>query len=169
VRMTSLAPILTTEDMDRSVRFYVDVLGFTCGMQTPGYANLYRDAVRIMLAAPNAHGDWKGANFTGQLYIDLETADEVDALWATVKDRAEVIHAVDDFDYGAHEFGIRDDNGILSGVRCAIEADHRSTGIGWLSLHSRRTSGPALPMLERSRQLCEVAMTYAPMTARAIP
>ena len=111
MRMTSLAPILTTEDMDRSVRFYVDVLGFTCGMQTPGYANLYRDAVRIMLAAPKAHEDWKGANFTGQLYIDLETADEVDALWATVKDRAEVIHAVDDFDYGAHEFGIRDDNG----------------------------------------------------------
>ena len=111
MRMTSLAPILTTEDMDRSVRFYVDVLGFTCGMKTPGYSNLYRDAVRIMLAAPNAHGDWKGPNFTGQLHIDLEAADEVDALWAAVKDRAEVIYAVDDFDYGAHEFGIRDDNG----------------------------------------------------------
>ena len=109
--LTTLAPILTTEDMDRSVRFYVDVLGFTCGMQTPGYSNLYRDAVRIMLATPNAHGDWKGPNFTGQLYIDVETADEVDALWAAVKDRAQVIYAVDDFDYGAHEFGIRDDNG----------------------------------------------------------
>jgi uncharacterized glyoxalase superfamily protein PhnB len=111
VRMTTLAPILTTEDMDRSIRFYVDVLGFTCGMQTAGDSNLYRDAVRIMLAAPNAHGDWKGPCFTGQLYIDLETADEVNALWATVKDRAEVIYAVDDFAYGADEFGIRDDNG----------------------------------------------------------
>ena len=108
--LTTLAPILTTEDMDRSVRFYVDVLGFTCGMQTPGYSNLYRDAVRIMLAAPNARGDWKGPNFTGQLYIDVATADEVDALWAAVKDRAEVIYAVNDFGYGAHEFGIRDDN-----------------------------------------------------------
>jgi hypothetical protein len=28
-----------------------------------------------------------------------------------VKDRAEVIYAVDDFDYGMHEFGIRDDSG----------------------------------------------------------
>jgi catechol 2,3-dioxygenase-like lactoylglutathione lyase family enzyme len=35
---TRVAPILTTEDMDRSVRFYVDVLGFTCRMQTPGYS-----------------------------------------------------------------------------------------------------------------------------------
>lgn len=97
--------------MDRSVRFYVDVLGFTCGMQSPGYSNLYRDAVRIILAAPNAHEEWKGPKFTGQLYIGLDTAEEVDALWEQVKDRAEVIYAVDDFDYGAREFGIRDDNG----------------------------------------------------------
>jgi uncharacterized glyoxalase superfamily protein PhnB len=109
--LKTLAPILTTDDMDRSVRFYVDVLGFTCGMQTPGYSNLCRDGVRIMLGAPNAHEEWKGARFTGQLYIGLETAGEVDALWAKVKDRAEVIYAVDDFDYGAHEFGIRDDSG----------------------------------------------------------
>jgi len=109
--LKTLAPILTTDDMDRSVRFYVDVLGFTCGMQTPGYSNLYRDAVRIMLAAPNDHQKWQGPKFTGQLYIGLETAGEVDALWAKVKDRAEAVYAVDDFDYGAHEFGIRDDNG----------------------------------------------------------
>jgi catechol 2,3-dioxygenase-like lactoylglutathione lyase family enzyme len=109
--LKTLAPILATDDMDRSVRFYVDVLGFTCGMQTPGYSNLYRDAVRIMLAAPNEHEEWEGPKLTGQLYVGLETAAEVDALWAKVKDRAEVIYAVDDFDYGAHEFGIRDDNG----------------------------------------------------------
>jgi catechol 2,3-dioxygenase-like lactoylglutathione lyase family enzyme len=107
----TLAPILTTDDMNRSVRFYVDVLGFTCGLQTPGYSNLYRDTVRIMLAAPNAHEDWKGPSFTGQLYIGLETAREVDALWAKVQDRAEVIYPVDDFDYGMHEFGICDDSG----------------------------------------------------------
>ena len=97
--------------MDRSVRSYVDVLGFTCGMQPPDYSNLCRNAVRIMLAVPNAHEEWKGAKFTGQLYIGLDTAEQVDALWAKVKDRAEVIYAVDDFHYEAHEFGIRDDNG----------------------------------------------------------
>jgi catechol 2,3-dioxygenase-like lactoylglutathione lyase family enzyme len=107
----TLAPVLTTDDMDRSVRFYVDVLGFTCGMQTPGYSNLQRDIVLIMLAAPNEHMAWKGSGFTGQLSIALETAGEVDALWAKVKDRADIVYAVDDFDYGAHEFGIRDDNG----------------------------------------------------------
>ena len=109
--LKTLAPILTTHDMDRSVRFYVDVLGFTCGLQTPSYSNLYRDAVRVMLAAPNDHGEWEGPKFTGHLYIGLDRAEEVDALWTKVKDRAEVIYAVDDFHYGAHEFGIRDDSG----------------------------------------------------------
>jgi len=107
----ALAPILNTDDMERSVRFYVDVLGFTCDIQTPGYSTLYRDAVRIMLGAPNAHREWKGPSFTGQLYVRLDTANEVDALWAKVKDRVRVIYAVQDFDYGAYEFGICDDNG----------------------------------------------------------
>jgi uncharacterized glyoxalase superfamily protein PhnB len=122
--LKTLAPILTTEDMDRSVRFYVEVLGFTCGVQTAGYSNLYRDVVRIMLAAPNKHEAWNGPKFTGQLYIDLETADEVDALWANVKDRVDVIYPVGDFDYGAHEFGIRDDNGY----HLAFGAPSRTNG-----------------------------------------
>jgi catechol 2,3-dioxygenase-like lactoylglutathione lyase family enzyme len=109
--LETLAPILTTDDMDRSVRFYVDVLGSTCGMQTPGYSNLYHDAVRIKLAARNEHEESEGPKFTGRLYIGLQTAGEVDALWAKVKDRADVICAADDFDHGAHEFGVRDDNG----------------------------------------------------------
>lgn len=108
---SSLAPILSTEDMERSVRFYVEVLGFTCGMQTPGYSNLYRDGVRIMLGAPNAHEPWRGPGFTGQLYVHLDTPGDVDALWAEVRDRAEVVYPVEDFDYGMHEFGIRDDSG----------------------------------------------------------
>ena len=109
--LKTLDPILTTDDMERSVRFYVDVLGFTCGMQTSGYSNLHRDSIRIMLAAPNAHEEWKGAAFTGQLYIGLNRAEEVDALWARVKDRAEIVYAVSDQEHGAREFGIRDDSG----------------------------------------------------------
>jgi uncharacterized glyoxalase superfamily protein PhnB len=109
--LKSLVPILTTDNMERSVRFYVDVLRFTCDMQTPSFSTLHRDAVRIMLAAPNAHVEWTGPRFTGQLYFGLETADEVDALWAKVKDNAKAIYPPQDFDYGAHELGICDDNG----------------------------------------------------------
>jgi uncharacterized glyoxalase superfamily protein PhnB len=120
--LISLAPILVTDDMDRSIRFYVEVLGFTCGLQTPGYSNLQRDAVRIMLAGPNGHEPWHGAKFTGQLYIGLETAEAVDALWATVQDRAEIIYPIDDFEYGAREFGIRDDNGYHLAFGAPLQA-----------------------------------------------
>jgi catechol 2,3-dioxygenase-like lactoylglutathione lyase family enzyme len=106
-----LDPILITEDMDRSVSFYVEVLGFTCRGHTPVYSDLIRDQVRIMLGAPNAHEEWNGPKFTGQLYIELDTPAEVDALWARVKDRVEAIYAPDDFEYGMREFGIRDDSG----------------------------------------------------------
>ena len=72
---------------------------------------MYRDDVRIMRGAPNAHGKWQGPSFTGPLYIELETAEEVDVLWEKVKDRAKVSYPVQDFDYGAHEFGICNDSG----------------------------------------------------------
>jgi catechol 2,3-dioxygenase-like lactoylglutathione lyase family enzyme len=124
--LATLTPILTTDDMNRSVRFYVDRLGFICGVQTPGYSNLYRDAVRIILAAPNAHGQWKGPNFTGQLYIGMESADEVDALWASVKDIVDVVYAVNDFDYGMHEFAIRDDNGYSLAFGAPLKASYSS-------------------------------------------
>ena len=107
----TLDPVLRTDDMERSVRFYVEVLGFACEVETPGYSSLCRDSVRIMLGAPNAHEEWHGPRFTGQLYIALESPAEVDALWQQVRDKATVVYPVDDFDYGMHEFGIRDDNG----------------------------------------------------------
>lgn len=109
--LRGLTPILNTDDMERSVRFYVEVLGFHVAMQSPAFSNLYRDGVRVMLASPNAHREWTGPVFTGSLYIGLETADQVDAEWTRVHDRAEVIYPVEDFSYGAREFGIRDDNG----------------------------------------------------------
>ena len=90
----SLAPTMTTDDMDRSVRFYVEVLGFTCGMQTPGYSNLYRDGVRIMLALPNSHEAWTGPRFTGHIHLDEPK--EVDARWSNIKDLVEVIYAPED-------------------------------------------------------------------------
>ena len=110
-KLVSLTPILSTDDMDRSVRFYGDVLGFACGVHSAAYSNLYRDEVRIVLAAPNEHVPWAGPSFTGQLYFELANADDVDVLWRELNGRADVIYPVDDFEYGMREFAIRDDNG----------------------------------------------------------
>ena len=48
VRGVSIA--LSTEDVARSVRFYVEQLGFTCTLQMGGFARVRLGAADIMLA-----------------------------------------------------------------------------------------------------------------------
>ena len=100
--------VLTTEDVARSVRFYVEQLGFTCTLQVEGFARVRLGAADIMLALPNAHVPWKGASFTGSIYLDV---DNVDELWETLKDRVRVAYPIETMEYGLREFGVLDDNG----------------------------------------------------------
>jgi len=46
---------LSTDDVARSVKFYVEQLGFTCAPQLEGFARVRLGAADIMLAQPNAH------------------------------------------------------------------------------------------------------------------
>ncbi|HKV10604.1 MAG TPA: VOC family protein [Thermoanaerobaculia bacterium] len=112
MKLHDLTPMLRTKDLQGSVDFYVQVLGFTCEAldQDWGWASLQRDEVAIMLALPNAHQPFDKPAFTGSLYIKT---DDVDALWQQVKDKAEVCYPVEDFDYGMREFAIFDNNGYL--------------------------------------------------------
>ena len=100
--------VLTTEDVARSVKFYAEQLGFTCTLQLEGFARVRLGAADIMLALPNAHVPWKGASFTGSIYLDV---DNVDELWETLKDRVRVAYPIETMEYGLREFGVLDDNG----------------------------------------------------------
>jgi uncharacterized glyoxalase superfamily protein PhnB len=100
--------VLTTEDVARSVRFYVEQLGFTCTLQLEGFARVRLGAADIMLALPNAHVPWKGASFTGSIYLDV---DNVDELWETLKGRVRIAYPIETMEYGLREFGVLDDNG----------------------------------------------------------
>ena len=60
--------VLSTEDVARSVKFYVEQLGFTCTLQLDGFARVRLGAADIMLALPNAHVPWQGPRFTGSIY-----------------------------------------------------------------------------------------------------
>lgn len=63
VRGVSIA--LTTEDVARSVTFYVEQLDVTCVLQLEGFARVRPGAADIMLARPNAHVPWQDPHFTG--------------------------------------------------------------------------------------------------------
>jgi len=106
IRGVSIA--LSTDDVARSVKFYVEQLGFTCGLQLEGFARVRLGAADIMLARPNAHVPWQGPRFTGSIYLAV---DNVDQLWEQFKARARIVYPIATMEYGIREFGLLDDNG----------------------------------------------------------
>jgi uncharacterized glyoxalase superfamily protein PhnB len=100
--------VFYTEDVTRSVEFYVEQLGFTCTLQLEGFARVQLGAADIMLALPNAHLPWQGPRFTGSVYLDV---DNVDELWESLKTRVRIAYPIETMEYGLREFGVLDDNG----------------------------------------------------------
>ena len=112
MKFLSLRPMLRTKDLKATIAFYTERLGFTCDglSDADGWASLSRDAVVLMVATPNAHVPFDVPTFTGSFYFNV---DNVDALWAAVKDRAEIGYPMEDFHYGMREFAIYDNNGYM--------------------------------------------------------
>jgi len=110
MKLTALTPMLTVTDIPATVKFYGDMLGFACISQVEEWACLSRDGLEVMLSLPNAHVPFERPHFTGSVYF---RCDNVDELWRTVKDKAEIVYPIENFEYGMREFAIRDNNGYL--------------------------------------------------------
>ena len=104
--------MLRTWNLQRSLRFYVDTLGFSCDRFSDewGWAALNHGEVALMLATPNEHDGATRPAFTRSLYL---RTDDVDTLWTALAGKAEVVYPPQDFDYGMREFAIRDDSGYV--------------------------------------------------------
>jgi uncharacterized glyoxalase superfamily protein PhnB len=112
MKITELRPMLWTEDLQGTIDFYVDVLGFTCGERNDdwGWATLTVDGVAIMIAKPNAHTPYDKIGFTGTFYYNT---DDVEAMWLKVKDKAKVCYGIETFEWGMREFAVFDNNGYM--------------------------------------------------------
>jgi catechol 2,3-dioxygenase-like lactoylglutathione lyase family enzyme len=103
-------PILYVTDIEKTILFYCDVLGFRCVNRFEGWAALQRDSAEIMLSLPNEHLPFEKSLFTGSFYLH---AGDVDALWTQLREKAPVVYPLATFDYGMREFAIRDVNGYI--------------------------------------------------------
>ncbi|HKQ25673.1 MAG TPA: VOC family protein [Burkholderiales bacterium] len=110
MKLHALTPMLSTWDLDASIAFYTETLGFDCEKRVVGWASLKRDGVGIMFSSPNEHMGYTGPALTGSLYF--KTTD-VDGLWQRLKDKTRVCYPIESFDYGMREFAIFDNNGYL--------------------------------------------------------
>ncbi len=131
-----LTPILITDDMDATIAFYRDVLGFKVTAQIPDenptWCFLFRDDAAIMFTTPeehehehehgededhshdhehdHEHHDSSGSNRLWTMYI---YSDGVEALWEELKDEKTVAYPLYDTHYGMREFGLRDRDGYM--------------------------------------------------------
>ena len=99
-----------TEDLDATIAFYSDILGFICVEKNDdwGWASLNLNDVWIMLARPNEHTPYDKIGFTGSFYF---TTDDVEAMWQKLKDKARVCYDIETFPWGMREFAIRTPDG----------------------------------------------------------
>jgi uncharacterized glyoxalase superfamily protein PhnB len=110
MKLNAIVPMLTVPDVEAAVEFYCTRLGFTCLNRMEAWACVGKDGVELMFAAPNAHLPFDKPQFTGSLYF---RCDDVDELWAKLKDQVEVVYPIENFAHGMREFAIRDHNGYL--------------------------------------------------------
>jgi catechol 2,3-dioxygenase-like lactoylglutathione lyase family enzyme len=116
MKLHHLSPILWTKNLEETISFYENILGFQGKSNFPNFVSLTRDEAEIMFIVPepesehikNGQAFFPKAFLTGSIFIFM---DEVDKLWETVKDKPIVKTPIADRPYLMRDFSIFDNNG----------------------------------------------------------
>lgn len=107
MNILSAASVFPVSDLEASLRFFIDVLGFREDFRFGPYAGIKRDNCRLHLSAhrnPDIGGPGSAA-----VYI---ICDEVDGYFANISERGAVCDgAPEDCDYGMRDFIVHDPDG----------------------------------------------------------
>lgn len=108
---TALRPILWVKNMDETIGFYTQILGFTLMGRNDDWqwASIRKDEVQIMLSQ-NEYEKPNGISFTGSFYFNV---DDVDNLWEDLKTKAKICYEIETFDWDMREFAVYDNNGYI--------------------------------------------------------
>jgi uncharacterized glyoxalase superfamily protein PhnB len=125
MNLTDVTPNLIVADMDRSLAFYRDVLGFTVVATVPDaapfvFAWMQRGDVSVFLNAregvdlPELAARPIGGTATIFITVEADSVDAgVDAMFREVEGRARVVMPLKDQFYGMREFGMEDPDGYV--------------------------------------------------------
>lgn len=135
---TSLTPNLMVEDVEASIAFYRETLGFAVTATVPDaapfvWASLKAGGVEVMLQARHSLAEELpqfadrplGGSLT--LYIGV---DDADALHSAVQDKATIIKAPMTTFYGAREFYAQDPSGYILGFSSPAKSEDQSAEEG---------------------------------------
>jgi catechol 2,3-dioxygenase-like lactoylglutathione lyase family enzyme len=107
-----ISPMLAVADMEETLAFYHDVLGFAAMIKSPGYSIVERDGQTIHFMRAASEEVMRCVRGHTEIYIEVSN---IGLLWEhvkTFKDRYK-IRDLFDRDYGMTEFHINDPNGCL--------------------------------------------------------
>ena len=127
-RVTGVSPVLLVADIDRSVAYYRDRLGFTCetygeppNFASPLYLETTRsadferaarrvvDSARALQEPERIVPNWRIVDQTWNVYIRV---DDADVVYAEVQERGAAIdYTIYDAPHGFREFGVQDPDG----------------------------------------------------------
>ena len=126
MKFADVTPNLVVADVQRSLAFYRDVLGFSVFATVPEtgpfvFAWMKRDGVNVFLNSAESVKEHatlaaRAIGGTNTLFIVLEAAtvtEGVDAMFAAIGGRARVFMQLKDQFYGMREFGIEDPDGYV--------------------------------------------------------
>jgi predicted enzyme related to lactoylglutathione lyase len=107
-----ISPMLAAADMEETLAFYKDILGFTPMMKSTEYSIVERDGQTIHFMKAASEEVMKCVRGHTEIYIEVSN---IAALWEHVKTFKDRHHIRDlsDRDYGMTEFHIGDPNGCL--------------------------------------------------------
>ncbi len=117
--INSAASVFPVSDLNASLRYYIDVLGFVEDFRFGQYAGIKRDNCCLHLSA---HGNPNtGKPGTGAVYF---FCDEVDEYYAQITQRGATTDAKpNDYDYGMRDFIARDPDGNQLSFGAAVKGD----------------------------------------------
>jgi predicted enzyme related to lactoylglutathione lyase len=108
----TISPMLAVANMEETLAFYQDLLGFTVFMKSPEYSIVERDGQSIHFMKAASEEVLRCVRGHTEIYIEVSN---IAALWEhvrTFKDHHK-IRDLFDREYGMTEFHIEDPNGCL--------------------------------------------------------
>jgi predicted enzyme related to lactoylglutathione lyase len=109
---TRISPMLAVADMQQTLAFYRDVLGFGVRMESAEYSIVERNRQTIHFMKAASEEVLRCVRGHTEIYIEVSG---IDTLWEHVRTFKTAYHIRDLFDrpYGMTEFHIEDPNGCL--------------------------------------------------------
>lgn len=130
-RLVSLCPVFISPDIEKTVAFYTEKLGFKSAThydKAENFATLYRDDIEfvIMQAKPEELTTTTHRNGSGNddAYIVTATPDGVEPLYEEFKAQGvKILSKPHVTDYGSYEFTIEDIDGRQIGIGRILDRD----------------------------------------------